>query len=190
MMALANLKVSRKLALGLACVLVVFAVTSTAFFFTLLSIDHANEEVAAATSLNKHVVQATSAIVDQSQPGSAASRGSEADAERRFADEMAGARRVVEAASEQAAIGKDLDDYDALDMGVFVCAPAVFGALDEACRGSDTTLSGGIRQLARRGLVRGIEIGSGGWCDVDTVGDLAAAEMLLRRPRHARTESP
>ena len=84
------------------------------------------------------------------------------------------------------AIGKDLDAYDALDMGVFVCAPAVFGALEEACREADTTLSGGIRQLARRGLVRGIEIGTGGWCDVDTVGDLATAEMLLRRPRRSR----
>ncbi|MCZ7594086.1 MAG: hypothetical protein M5U16_03615 [Hyphomicrobium sp.] len=66
-MALANLKVSRKLALGLACVLVVFAVTGTAFFFTLLSIDRANLDVASATSLSKHLVRATSAVYDEQQ---------------------------------------------------------------------------------------------------------------------------
>lgn len=84
------------------------------------------------------------------------------------------------------AIGKNLDTYDAIDMGVFVCAPAVFGALDDACRTGDTTLSGGIRRLARKGLVRGIETGTSGWCDVDTLDDLAAAELLLRHPRRKR----
>lgn len=81
------------------------------------------------------------------------------------------------------AIGKELVDYDALDMGVFVCSADMFGALDESCSGGDTTLSGGVRRLANRGLVRGVEIGTTGWCDVDTVEDLAAAEMLLRRPQ-------
>jgi hypothetical protein len=82
MMALANLKVSRKLALGLACVLVVFDVTSIAFFFTLLTIDRASQEVAAATTHTKHVVQATSGIVDESQARTeTAGRGSTQDAE-------------------------------------------------------------------------------------------------------------
>jgi methyl-accepting chemotaxis protein len=110
MMALANLKVSRKLALGLACVLVVFAVTSIAFFFTLLTIDRASQEVAAATTLTKHVVQATSAIVDESQARiETAGRGSTQDAEKRFADQLAAARKVVEANPEQQAVAKDLD---------------------------------------------------------------------------------
>lgn len=82
------------------------------------------------------------------------------------------------------AISKDLDDYDALDTGVFVCAAAVFAALEESCQSGDTTLSGGIRRLAARGLVRGVEIGTDAWCDVDTIEDLAAAELVLRRPQH------
>jgi choline kinase len=77
------------------------------------------------------------------------------------------------------AIGKDLTSHDALDTGLFVCAPALFDALDVARRGGDTTLSGGIRQLAARGLMRAADVGAASWCDIDTLADLAAAESLL-----------
>jgi choline kinase len=77
------------------------------------------------------------------------------------------------------AIGKDLPDYDALDTGVFVCAPSLFPALAAAQAHGDTTLSGGIRELAARGLMHGFEIGNARWCDIDTVSDLAAAESAL-----------
>ena len=78
------------------------------------------------------------------------------------------------------AIGKMIQPYDALDTGLFVCAPALFEALDESCAAGDTTLSGGIRRLASRGLVRGVDIGDRVWCDIDTLADLANAEGLLR----------
>jgi choline kinase len=77
------------------------------------------------------------------------------------------------------AIGKDLREYDAIDTGVFVCAPSLFGALEAAQAAGDTTLSGGIRELARRGLMIGHDIGGARWCDIDTVSDLAAAESAI-----------
>ena len=81
------------------------------------------------------------------------------------------------------AIGKILDPYDALDTGLFVCHPSVFQALEASCADGDSTLSGGIRRLAARGLVRGVDIGSARWCDVDTVADLTIAEHLIaQRP--------
>lgn len=83
------------------------------------------------------------------------------------------------------AIGKDLVEYDALDTGLFVCAPTLFPALDASCAGGDTTLSGGIRQLAARGLMRALDIGNAAWCDIDTVADLRAAETMLGEPEHA-----
>jgi choline kinase len=97
-------------------------------------------------------------------------------APRAIADEatkvrMSGARIV--------AIGKTLVDYDALDTGMFVCAPALFGALDAARAGGDTTLSGGVRELARRGLMRGVDIGDAAWYDIDTMADLRHAEREL-----------
>lgn len=77
------------------------------------------------------------------------------------------------------AIGKNLDVYDALDTGLFICAPSLFGALDTARRAGDTTLSAGIRQLAARRLMRGADVGNASWFDIDTVEDLQAAEGVL-----------
>ena len=96
-----------------------------------------------------------------------------------IADEATKVRRI---GTRIVAIGKDLTDYDALDTGVFVFSPLLFEALDRARALGDTTLSGGVRQLAARGLMRGVEIGDAVWCDIDTVSDLAAAESALGAP--------
>jgi choline kinase len=77
------------------------------------------------------------------------------------------------------AIGKNLTHYDALDTGMFVCSPSLFGALDESRADGDTTLSGGIRKLAAAGLMRGVDIGQADWYDIDTKADLEHAESLL-----------
>jgi 1L-myo-inositol 1-phosphate cytidylyltransferase len=77
------------------------------------------------------------------------------------------------------AIGKKLDPFDALDIGLFVCQSSIFDALDASCRAGDSTLSGGIRRLAARGLVRGVDIGASRWCDIDTKNDLAMAEDMF-----------
>jgi choline kinase len=80
------------------------------------------------------------------------------------------------------AIGKALMQYDALDTGLFVCSPSLFDALETARAQGDTTLSGGIRILAARGLMRSVDVGDATWCDIDTVEDLHSAEALLHRP--------
>lgn len=80
------------------------------------------------------------------------------------------------------AIGKQVEPYDALDTGMFVCAPAVFDALAAACDAGDSSLSAGIRRLADAGLMRGIDVGETLWRDIDTVDDLHAAEQALCRP--------
>jgi len=109
-MVLANLKVSRKLALGLMCVLVVFAITATAFFFTLLSIDRANENAAAATELNKHLVSATAALYDEQQAltENAGASALQAAAQR-FADNLRTARAIIDAHPSQVAVAGDIE---------------------------------------------------------------------------------
>ena len=92
------------------------------------------------------------------------------------------ATKVRREGSRIVAIGKDLEQYDALDTGMFVFAPVLFDALERARALGDTTLSGGVRQLAARGLMRGVEIGDATWCDIDTLSDLAAAESALGAP--------
>jgi choline kinase len=77
------------------------------------------------------------------------------------------------------AIGKELDGYDALDTGVFVCSPALFDALGTARASGDTTLSGGIRELASQRLMLGADVAGACWYDIDTLADLTSAEGLL-----------
>jgi choline kinase len=89
------------------------------------------------------------------------------------------ATKVLREGARIIAIGKDLSEYDALDTGMFVCSSSIFDALDAAQALGDTTLSGGIRELARRGMMRAHDIGEARWCDIDTVSDLEAAESAL-----------
>jgi choline kinase len=95
------------------------------------------------------------------------------------ADTAAEATKVRIVDGRVVAIDKTLHPYDALDTGLFVCQPSLFPALDAARADGDSTLSGGIRRLAARGLVRGIDVGDARWCDVDTLADLSVAEGLL-----------
>jgi choline kinase len=87
------------------------------------------------------------------------------------------------------AIGKSLTDFDALDTGVFLCSPVIFGALEDACAEGNSTLTGGVARLAATGQVRGVDIGPARWCDVDTIEDLRLAEQLVRL-RRTRTQQP
>jgi choline kinase len=77
------------------------------------------------------------------------------------------------------AIGKQVDPFDAIDTGLFVFSPAIFGALEESAQAGDTSLSGGVRRLAARGLMRGVDTGGSAWCDVDTIDDLMQASSLF-----------
>jgi choline kinase len=83
------------------------------------------------------------------------------------------------------AIGKTIEPYDALDTGLFICPPSVFDAIEASCADGDTTLSGGIRRLAARGLVRGVDVGPTRWWDIDTLDDLGMAEQLVGRTHAA-----
>ena len=90
------------------------------------------------------------------------------------------ATRVRMQAGRITAIGKHVDPWDALDTGVFVFAPSLFEALDEARGDGETTLSAGVQRLAARGRMIGADVAGAPWCDVDTIADLSAAESLLR----------
>jgi choline kinase len=88
-------------------------------------------------------------------------------------------------------IGKNLADYDAIDIGLFVCPMEIFGYLEraksESCR-NDCSLADGIRLMAGDDKVRAIDIGSAWWQDVDTPEMLQHAEKeMAKRTEHALT---
>ncbi len=77
-------------------------------------------------------------------------------------------------------IGKNLQSYDAIDTGLFVCPSDIFAYLDRAKSnngGSDCSLANGVELMAAHGKVRGIDIGSGRWHDIDTPRVLEHAEQ-------------
>jgi choline kinase len=78
-------------------------------------------------------------------------------------------------------LGKGLQDFDALDTGLFVCSRGLFEALRAARRGGDCSLSDGMNQLARQGRLRAFEIGPAPWLDIDTPASLGLASGLWRQ---------
>jgi 1L-myo-inositol 1-phosphate cytidylyltransferase len=81
------------------------------------------------------------------------------------------------------AIGKELQDYNAIDTGLFVCPIEFFSYLEKAKVNGDCSLADGVRAMAEDGLVRGIDIGGASWQDIDTPEMLANAEKWLRSRR-------
>lgn len=77
------------------------------------------------------------------------------------------------------AIGKQLERYDAIDTGLFICPPDLFGYLERVKRDGDCSLSDGVRAMAADGKARAIDIGSAWWQDVDTPEMFTAAERKL-----------
>jgi choline kinase len=79
-------------------------------------------------------------------------------------------------------IGKNLQHYDAIDTGLFVCSPQIFDYLERAKSESsrnDCSLAEGVRLMAGDNKVRAIDIGDAWWQDVDTQQMLQAAEKQI-----------
>ena len=81
-------------------------------------------------------------------------------------------------------IGKNLRDYNAIDIGLFVCPLEIFDYLEQAKSRSpesfrDCSLADGVRLMAGDNKVRAIDIGEAWWQDVDTPLMLRNAKAKL-----------
>jgi choline kinase len=76
-------------------------------------------------------------------------------------------------------IGKELDDYNALDTGLFLITPALIAALDAVNGPEGCSLSQGVAALAAEGRMRAADVGDATWIDVDTPETHAEAERLI-----------
>jgi choline kinase len=79
-------------------------------------------------------------------------------------------------------IGKNLQHYDAIDTGLFVCPVQIFDYLERAKSGSprsDCSLADAVQLIADDNKVRAIDIGNGWWQDVDTPQMLKHAERQM-----------
>ncbi|HYM16599.1 MAG TPA: NTP transferase domain-containing protein [Dehalococcoidia bacterium] len=100
--------------------------------------------------------------VDRAAPGDP--RAAEATRAR-----LAG-RRVID-------LGKRLDDWDALDTGVFWCTPRVFEVMTPELR--DGEAGAVFATLARAGELDAVDVTGARWIDIDTAHDLRRAEALF-----------
>jgi choline kinase len=82
-----------------------------------------------------------------------------------------------------AAIGKKLENYNAIDTGIFVCPEIMFDYLRRAIKDDDCSLADGVRLMAEERKALAIDIGDAWWQDVDTPAMLARAEQEAMRLR-------
>jgi choline kinase len=83
------------------------------------------------------------------------------------------------------AIGKSLQNYNAIDCGLFVCPGEIFGYLRQAQKNGDCALADGVELMAAEGKVRGVDIGNAWWQDVDTPEMLRWAEEQIQMTRRS-----
>jgi 1L-myo-inositol 1-phosphate cytidylyltransferase len=79
------------------------------------------------------------------------------------------------------AIGKQLDNYNAIDTGIFICPEIIFEYLRRVLKNGDCALADGVRLMAEEGHGVAIDIGDAWWQDVDTPEMLARAEEETAR---------
>ena len=75
------------------------------------------------------------------------------------------------------AIGKNLEDYNAIDTGIFLCPEITFEYLRRAVKDDDCGLADGVRLMAEDGKAVAVDIGDAWWQDVDTPAMLARAKQ-------------
>ncbi|MFT6396559.1 MAG: choline kinase [Bradymonadia bacterium] len=77
-------------------------------------------------------------------------------------------------------IGKELERYNAIDTGVFVCSPMIFSGIEaELATTGDASLSDGVRTVIQCDTAETVDIGDSFWQDVDTPEMLAHASARL-----------
>jgi 1L-myo-inositol 1-phosphate cytidylyltransferase len=79
------------------------------------------------------------------------------------------------------AIGKKLEDFNAIDTGIFVCPESIFEYLRRVLKDGDCSLADGVRLMAEEGNARAVDIGEAWWQDVDTPEMLTRAEQEVAR---------
>jgi len=99
--------------------------------------------------------------------------------------DMEDATKVLAEESRLVLVGKQIENYNCIDTGVFVGTQGLLKALDDKYREEgDVSLSDGVQELARRNKMQVLDIEDGFWQDVDTPEMMQYAENKLKDKSH------
>jgi len=76
-------------------------------------------------------------------------------------------------------IGKDIESYNVIDTGIFMCSPSIFDALEESISRGKYSLSAGNQVLSDMGKLKNLDITGNYWIDVDDDESLKNAKNIL-----------
>jgi choline kinase len=88
------------------------------------------------------------------------------------------AMKVRAEGNQIVAIGKTLEDYNAIDTGIFICPEIIFEYLRRVLKEGDCSLADGVRLMAEESNALAVDIGNAWWQDVDTPEMLARASSV------------
>ena len=88
------------------------------------------------------------------------------------------------------AIGKKLENYDAIEPEYSSLPGELFDYLRRALKDDDCSLADGVRLMAVEGKVLAIDIGEAWWQDVDNFAMRRRAEEELSKRQMLRPEEP
>jgi|SaaInlStandDraft_7_1057024.scaffolds.fasta_scaffold16157_2 choline kinase len=77
-------------------------------------------------------------------------------------------------------IGKNIKEYSAIDTGIFLCDDLLFKSLEFCDSKNKTTLTDAILHLSHNSFVRGFDVDSRFWVDIDTREDYNKAKSKLK----------
>ena len=97
------------------------------------------------------------------------------------------AMKVQTSGGEVIKIGKQLETYNAIDIGAFVCPRNIFDQVKQINEEDDSSLAAAVQLMASRKKARAIDIGDAWWHDVDTPQMLRNAESDLGTRFRRRT---
>jgi choline kinase len=97
--------------------------------------------------------------------------------------DLADATKVAVRDGQVTDIGKEIENYNAIDTGIFFCSPGIFDALETSISKGEESLSDGIRELAHRQCMEAMSIGDLFWQDVDDEASRMQAEKRLQEAK-------
>ncbi|MCD6325709.1 phosphocholine cytidylyltransferase family protein [Candidatus Bathyarchaeota archaeon] len=103
------------------------------------------------------------------------------DTRMRYVFDVDDATKVLVDGDRILQIGKELKNYNGVDMGIFLCSSSIFEALDRSIRMGRYSLTEAIRELANEGKMRAccFDDEEHYWMDIDTPRMERIAEKIL-----------